>query len=168
MKNQIRLCNFIFLPWMFWYLPLTFNLLAFWRGRIAVLVVLLGNFAIDSLVACLAMRRQGLEGKRLLWKKSIWRIWGIGLLCDIAGTGLIVGLYSLLNNVLLVPWDFASFPGTTLIALPGVLLAGVLIYFLNRRFAFTKCGLDPARIHRLSLALAVFTAPYTMMIPLYG
>ena len=168
MKKQFRLYNFIFLPWMFWYLPLTFDLLLFWPGRIVVLVVLAGNFAIDSLVVCLAMRRQCLANKRLLWKKSVWRIWGIGLLCDILGTWLILGLYYLLDVVFSVPWSFSTFPSTTLIALPGVLLAGVLIYFLNRKFSFTKCSLNPAQIHILSLALAIFTAPYTMMIPLYG
>lgn len=46
------------------------------------------------------------------------------------------------------------------------ILAGVLIYFLNRKFAFRKTGLAPEQIHRLALSLAIFTAPYTMLIPI--
>ena len=60
------------------------------------------------------------------------------------------------------------FPGTTIISIPGVLLSGVLIYFFNRKLSFGRQELTAVQIHKLSLALAVFTAPYAMMIPLYG
>ena len=49
-----------------------------------------------------------------------------------------------------------------------MLLSAVLIYMLDRRYAFQECALDEAQIHKLSLALAVLTAPYAMLIPLYG
>ena len=49
--------------------------------------------------------------------------------------------------------------------LPGIAVAGMLIYLLNRRFSFRRTALTAEQIHRLSLALAVFTAPYTMLIP---
>ena len=169
MKKEFRLYNVLFPIWAFWYPPVMIGLLQYsWVFRFIVLAVLLGNFAIDSLVVCLAAKRLGLEDRRQLWKKSIWRVWGVGFLCDFIGAALILGLYMLLNNVLNAPWSFVTFPSTTLIALPGVLLAGVLLYFINRKFSFAKCGLDPAQVHKLSLALAVFTAPYTMLIPLYG
>ena len=64
-----------------------------------------------------------------------------------------------------------TFPGGMLCALPGLVLAGVLIYFLNRRFSFRKTGLDEGQVKKLSLALAIATAPYTLLIPiewLYG
>lgn len=169
MKKEFRLYNVLFPMWMFWYLPLAAELLQYsWVFRFIVLAVLLGNFAVDSLVVCLAAKRMGLEDRRQLWKKSIWRVWGIGFLCDFIGAALIFGLALLLSDVFNAPWSFVTFPSTTLIALPGVLLAGVLIYFINRKFSFAKCGLDPAQVRKLSLALAVFTAPYTMLIPLYG
>ena len=53
------------------------------------------------------------------------------------------------------------------ITIPGVILAGVLIYFLNLKFSFKKTDLEPAQIRFLSLMLALFTAPYTMMLPIY-
>lgn len=169
MKKQVRLYNVLFPIWTFYFPPVIFSLVQYsWAFRLIVLAVLAGNFAIDSLVLCLAMKRQGLENKRQTWKRSIWKIWGIGFLCDFIGALLILGLYFLLNDVLRVSWSLVLFPGTTLISLPGVVLAGVLIYLFNRKFAFTKCGLDPAQVHKIALALAVFTAPYTMMIPIYG
>ena len=169
MKKPFRLYNVLFPIWMFWFPPVAFSLVQYsWGFRLIVLAVLAGNFAIDSLVLCLAMGHQGLENRGQTWKRSIWKIWGIGFLCDVIGAMLIFGLYYLLTEVLRVSWNLILFPGTTLISLPGVVLAGALIYLLNRRFAFIKCGLDPAQVHKLCLALAVFTAPYTMMIPIYG
>ena len=46
-------------------------------------------------------------------------------------------------------------------------LAGLLIYWFNRRLSFRRTGLPAQTIHKLCLALAVATAPYTMLIPLY-
>lgn len=169
MKKQVRLYNVLFPIWMFYFPPVIFSLVQYsWAFRLIVLAVLAGNFAVDSLVLFLSMRHQGLEDRGQTWKRSIWKIWGIGFLCDFIGALFILGLYYLLTEVLRVSWNLILFPGTTLVSLPGVVLAGVLIYVLNRRFAFTKCGLDPAQVHKIALALAVFTAPYTMMIPLYG
>ena len=58
------------------------------------------------------------------------------------------------------------FPGATLYALPGVALAGVLLYWLNRLLSFRKTGLEKRQLHKLCLAIALFTAPYLMLIPL--
>lgn len=157
MKKETRLYNVMFPIWFFWLFPTPL-----W------LFILPVNFAVDSLVLYLAMRWQGLQSKLEIWKKSIWKIWVVGFLSDFIGALLIFGLYYLFAEVFSVSWNLILFPGTTLLSLPGAALAGVLIYFLNRKFSFTKCGLDPAQVHKLCLALAVFTAPYAMLIPIYG
>ena len=157
MKKETRLYNVMFPIWFFWLLPTPL-----W------LFILPANFAIDSLVLYLAMRWHGLQSKLEIWKKSIWKIWVIGFLSDFIGALLIFGLYYLLAEVFSVSWNLILFPGTTMLSLPGAALAGVLIYFLNKRFSFRKCGLDPAQVHKLCFALAVFTAPYAMLIPIYG
>ena len=64
--------------------------------------------------------------------------------------------------------DTFYFPGTSLLALPGVLAAGVLIYLLNRRFSFRGTGLTDDQVRRMARYLAIFTTPYLMMLPLYG
>ena len=156
-NNSIRLYNVMFPIWFFMFLP------ALW------LVILPVNFGVDSLVLMLSARKQQVEDQKALWKKHILPVWGIGFLSDLIGAGLIFlvfllftsipGLDDVLNPVL--------FPGTTLISIPGVALAGWLIYILNKKLTFRKSTLDPQVIHKLCLHLAIFTAPYTMLIPLY-
>lgn len=127
------------------------------------LIILPVNFAVDSIVLILAACYYKLENKLSLWKKSILKIWIIGFLCDFAGAVLslvILMLSSLFNFDVGYYRDF-------LVAIPGVIFSGVLIYFANRWLSFRKTGLDSVSVHKLSLALAVFTAPYTMLIPLY-
>ena len=53
----------------------------------------------------------------------------------------------------------------TLISIPGVLVAGVLIYLFNRYVSFRRCELDVKDVKALALSLAIATAPYTMLIP---
>lgn len=155
-KHGVRLYNVLFPVWMFYLFPS-------WLW----LVILPANFAVDSLVLCLAMRRLGIAGRREIWGKSIIRIWAFGFLSDFLGALLTLGLMLLIDTFHL-SWDIYLFPGTTLLAIPGVVLSGVLIYLLDRRYAFAKCLSDERQIHELSLALAFFTAPYAMLIPLYG
>ena len=151
-----RLYNILFPTWMFYLLP---------TG--AWLILLPANFIIDSLVLWLAMRRIGIAERRDIWKRSILRIWGIGFLSDFIGASLTFGLF-LLVDAARISWDIYLFPGTTLFAIPGVVLSGIFIYVLDKRYAFKKCALDDTQIQKLSLALAFLTAPYAMLIPLYG
>ncbi|MCH5344620.1 MAG: hypothetical protein J1E64_11320 [Acetatifactor sp.] len=156
MKKTVRFNNILFPIWLFWLLP-----------TYVWLIILPANFVIDSLVLVLAMNVLRLENKLSIWKHSILKVWIIGFVSDFIGAAAIFGIMLVLDS--LIPrFNTMLFPGTTLISLPGVALAGVLIYFLNRRFSFTKCGLSAAQVHKLCLALAVFTAPHAMMIPLYG
>ena len=156
MKKEVRLYNVLFPIWMFFLFP-TF----------AWLVILPINFAIDSLVLILALKFSKFHDILDIWKKSIWKIWIIGFLSDFVGA-VIIYLIMLIIDSLNLGWNLVLFPGTTLISIPGVIIAGILIYFLNRKFSFKKCYLNAKEIHRYSLALAVFTAPYAMLIPLYG
>lgn len=152
MKRQLRLYNVLFPIWM----------LFLWPG--VWLILLPGNFLIDSLVLLLAMTALGYAGRKAVWKSAILKVWGVGFAADLVGAGITLGLMLLLDR--LVPqWNTFLFPGGQLLVLPGIVIAGVLIYLLNRRFSFRRTALTAEQIHRLSLALAVFTAPYTMLIP---
>ena len=156
MKNHrsVRLYNVMFPIWFFFFFPIVW------------LLILPVNFLVDSLVVLLSAKRQKLEMPKSLWKKHILPVWGIGFLSDLIGAGLTFGLYLLFADLL--DLNVHLFPGATLISIPGTILAGVLIYFLNRKLTFRKSQLDPVAIHKLCLHLAIFTAPYTMLIPLYG
>lgn len=159
MKKDIRLYNVLFPIWFLFLFP------QLW------LIMLPINFLVDSLVILISARCQKLERPGSIWKQGIVKVWLIGFLCDLLGAGLTVLLYfgwcaldamdiSLFNPIL--------FPGTTLLAIPGTILAGVLIYRINKRFSFRRLDLDASAIRALCLHLAIFTAPYTMLIPLYG
>ena len=156
--NSVRLYNVMFPIWFFFFFPVTW------------LLILPVNFGVDSLVLMLSARRQQVEERKALWKKHILPVWGIGFLSDLIGAGLVFLLYLLVAESPLVDtfMNPVLFPGTTIISLPGAVLAGVMIYFLNKKLTFRKSELDPMVIHRLCLHLAIFTAPYTMLIPLYG
>lgn len=92
----------------------------------------------------------------------------IGFAADFAGAALSLALMLLLNTLLDSHiFDPYHFPGATLHAIPGVCLAGWLIWRLNRRYSFGKADISEAMAGRLSLLLAVFTAPYLMMLPMY-
>ena len=153
-NSSIRLYNVMFPIWFFYFFPVVWVL------------ILPVNFAVDSLVILLSARCQKLTEIKGLWKKHILPAWGIGFLSDLLGAALIFGIY--LPTAESSALNVHFFPGATLISLPGVALAGVLIYFLNKKLTFRRSELDPAVIHRLCLHLAIFTAPYTMLIPLYG
>ena len=155
--NSIRLYNVMFPIWFFFFLPITW------------LLILPVNFGVDSLVLMLSARKQQVEDKKALWKKHILPVWGIGFLSDLIGAGLVFLIYlAVAESPLVDTWmNPVLFPGTTIISIPGVILAGFMIYILNKKLTFRKSTLAAAVIHKLCLHLAIFTAPYTMLIPLY-
>ena len=155
--NSIRLYNIMFPIWFLFFFPVLW------------LVMLPVNFGVDSLVLMLSARKQGVEDKKALWKKHILPVWGIGFLSDLLGAAVLFPIYILLAESPLVDtWmNPVYFPGATIMAIPGVIVAGFLIYILNKKLTFRKSTLDAAVIHKLCLHLAIFTAPFTMLIPLY-
>ncbi len=154
-KKDVRLYNLVFPFWFLYLFPMPL-----W------LIVLPANFAIDSLVLYCSARSQEIGNRLELWKQSVLPVWGIGFLCDFIGAALTFALYLLLNEV---PGmiDLITLPGTSLISIPGVILAGILIYWLNRVLSFRKCRLEKNQVHNLCLHLALWTAPYTMLIPAF-
>lgn len=155
MKKTTRLHNVMFPFWMFYLLPTYF-----W------LIILPANFVVDSLVLVLAAKVHKLQNKLELWKKSILKIWLIGFFSDMIGAALTLGILFILGILQLDSWIDTRY-GMAFLSLPGVILAGVLIYFLNKKLSFKKCDFDAYSIKKLSIALAIFTAPYTMLIPAY-
>lgn len=131
------------------------------------LIILPVNFIIDSAVVTIAAKACKAESIFHLWKQSILKVWAFGFLSDIAGALVVWGVWAICD-LLFDDMGLGLFPSVTLTAIPGVIAAGVLIYLLNRRFTFKNADLPDHTARVLCLALAIFTAPYTMMIPLYG
>lgn len=159
-KGSLRLYNVIFPVWLFYVWP-----------TVIWLWILPANFLVDSLVLVVAMAVYGVSERMQVWKKSILRVWAIGFLSDFIGGLVILGLMQPGDSLGRSGSLWYDFPGEQLMALPGIVIAGVLIYFLNCRVSFRKTSLTADKIHRPAFALAVFTAPYTMLIPtdwIYG
>ena len=148
MKKEVRLYNLIFPIYMLFVFPTPLWFL-----------IIAANFLIDSLVVLLAAKKKGLDW-RSVWKKSIVRVVVIGFAADFAGGALSCVLSSALFDGKLNSYVW---PDVALLTLPGVILAGLLIYFLNKKLSFELS--EPRQVRFICLMLAVFTAPYTMMLP---
>lgn len=149
MKKSIKIYDIVFPLWVFFLFPLT-------------MPIALGlNFLVDSLVLYIAARFLKLENKAFVWRKSILKIWLLGFLSDIIGALLNLALFFILIPI------FDNFLAFTLISIPGIILAGYLIYLFGKKFYFSKTNLSDEQIKKLSLTFAIFTAPYLMMIPVW-
>ena len=142
MKRTTRLYNILFPIWMLMLFPLTW------------LVILPANFIIDSLVLLIAMAALKLTERSVKYKKYIVKIFIFGMLSDIIGTVIpLAATY----------FDLYNFYNELLFTVPGVLLAGLMIYFFNYCFTFRE--LDKTTRKKLALTFAIATAPYTFAIP---
>ena len=150
MKKTVKLYNVIMPIWLIFLFPTHL----WW-------LILPLNFLIDSLVVLIVQRVRKIEPARRVWQASILKVWIFGFLSDFLGAGVVLLMELLFSGVI----NTYRFPGLTLISIPGVLVAGVLIYVFNRYVSFRRCELDIKDVKALALSLAIATAPYTMLIP---
>jgi hypothetical protein len=152
MKKTVKLYNVMMPIWLMLLFPTYLWLL-----------ILPVNFLIDSLVVAITTRVRRIEPTRRVWQASILQVWIFGFISDFIGAGLTLLMELLFGSYLNL--DTMHFPGLTLISIPGVLLAGGLIYVFNRYISFRRCELGAGDVKALALTLAIATAPYTMLIP---
>lgn len=165
-KNDLRLYNLLLPIWALLLLP------PLW------LIVIPGNFLIDSAVLLISLRCLHAEGRKDIYKKSILKVFCFGFLSDLLGC-LLLFLSQLLDAFEpLGEWWYQNMTNTIamnpfenifafLYVLAALVLSGGCIYLLNLRFSFRKTGLSPALQKRLSLLLALFTAPYLFFFPIF-
>ena len=147
-SSDVKLYNILFPFWMLMLLP------PLW------LIILPGNFLIDSLVLIVSMYLLKLAGKKQLYKRWILPIFCFGLLSDMIGSAYMI---------LMLVWDLSSTAEEWHLTLPALILAGISIFLLNYFITFRKTD-RPVRL-KLALTFAIVTAPYTFMVPsswLYG
>ncbi len=166
MGRGTKLYNLILPLWLLWIFPQTW------------LVVLPANFIVDLLVSALALRFAGARGIAGVLKFSILRTWLCGFAADAAGTALMAAplfAEALLPEAARPRWsDMLSYPLTMnpfespaalLWTLGCVALSAFVIYGLNYNFCFRRAELTDAQRRRVSLALALFTAPWLFLLP---
>ena len=148
-KNDVKLYNVLFPFWMILLFP------QIW------LIVLPGNFIIDSIVFVLSMVVLKIADKKQWYKRHILKIFLFGMLSDMIGAG-----YMLFLTLVFEVGQMGDEPYLTV---PALCISAVLIFVFNFFITFRKVE----RILRLklSLTLTIVTAPYTFLIPsawLYG
>ena len=149
MKREIKLYNVLFPFWM---------LLLFWQ---IWLIVLPGNFIIDSLVLIIAAALFRIEDKKVFYKKNIFKIFCFGMLSDIIGSSYML--------VLMLIFEVGRMGDEPYLTVPALIISAIFIFLFNYFITFKKC--DKILRIKLSLTFAVVTAPYTFLVPsswLYG
>jgi len=141
--SEIRLYNVLFPFWMLLLFP------HLW------LIVLPGNFFIDSLVLLVSLIVLRVEGKKEWYKKHIIPIYAFGMLADIIGS-----VYMLFLMIVL---EVGRMGDEWYLTIPALVLSAGLIFVFNFFITFRKTE-QRLRI-RLSLIFAIATAPYTFLVP---
>ena len=142
-KNETRLYNVIFPFWMLLLFP------QIW------LIVLPGNFAIDSIVLLFSMIVLKIENKKQFYKKQIFKIFIFGMLSDFIGSAYMF--------FMMLVFDVGHMGDELYLTIPGFIISAVMIFILNHFITFRNT--DRKLNLKLSLIFAVFTAPYTFFIP---
>ena len=162
-KKPVRLYNILLPIWLLWIFPQVW------------LVILPGNLLIDCAVLLLALAALRIPAKRPVLRRVWWRLWLNGFLADGAGVAwMVLGMFSAASGEgwwaeNLTPITGSPFRSPLALAwtLIGVAVAGVCIWFLDRR-ALRRCPeLDGRQRHIATLALAVVTAPWLFLVPMY-
>jgi len=142
-NDDTKLYNVLFPFWMILMFPITW------------LIVIPGNFLIDSLVLLISMAILKIADKKQLYKQYIFKIFAFGMLSDIIGSA-----YMLL---LVVVFEVGTMGDELYLTIPALVISAILIFIFNYFITFKK--IDKALRIKLSLIFAVITAPYTFLVP---
>lgn len=142
MKKEIRFYNMLFPLWLVMAAPLTW------------VAVIPANFLIDSLVLMILLFACRVEEKRRFYIGHILPVLGFGFLADIiASAGMLLAMFL----------GVGGRGDEWYLTVPGLLAAAGLIFVFNYFISFRRE--DRRRRFRMALFFAVFTAPYTFLVP---
>ncbi len=143
MKTNTKLCNVLFPFWMLLIFPQSW------------LVVLPGNFLIDSLVLLIGMLLWKIGDKKRYYINHIFKIFGFGILSDMVGASYML--------VMLIGLELGSMGDEWYLTVPALLISAILIFVLNY---FVTFGKEDKKLRmKMALLFAVVTAPYTFLVP---
>ncbi len=152
----MRLYNIFFPIWMLIFFPPI------------IFLILPANFIFDLAVLLLTMKFMQIEDARKYAKAVILRVWLCGFASDLLGAMLMMmpviplNLGEPLEAVFYNPFAYI---GSFLWATMCIAVSAAAIYGLNYYFCLRKLPLAYRLRRRLSLSLAIFTAPYLYYMP---
>ena len=148
-NRDMRLYNVLFPFWMILLFPQVW------------LIVLPGNFIIDSIVLIISMTALKIAHKKQLYKRYILKIYGFGMLSDIIGSAYMF--------LMLAVFGIGRMGDELYLTVPALVISAALIFILNYFVTFRQT--EKLLRLKMSIIFAVVTAPYTFLIPsswLYG
>lgn len=165
-RSSIKIYNMIFPIWLLWLFPLTW------------IIILPGNFIIDSLVVLITLKVLNINDKKSIYKKIILKVWGNGFLADIIGT-IIMIISVVIENFLPVnsrkwwydnlsmPVAYSPFKSiySVLWIIVAIIITAFFIYLFNYKISFKNLDIEEKLKKKLAISLAIFTAPYLFLLP---
>ena len=165
-KDKIRVNNVIFPLWLLWIFPITW------------IIILPANFIIDLLVIIIAMKVLKIDDIKKIAKSTILKVWAVGFLADFIGM-----IPMFISNV--VQFEETSFLGywwnkniSIAVAFNPfdniyafiwvtvcVAVSAFCIYMFNYKISFKRVDIEDNKKRKLSLSLALITAPYLFYVP---
>lgn len=167
MKREVKLYNILLPIWILYFFPQVW------------IITLPGNLIIDCGVLLITLAVLKHTEKKTVLKGLWWKFWLLGFLADFIGAMFLFGFWYLsllpdpvgnwVDQVLSAAFlnPFRTLPGF-LYTLAGVAIAGVCIYFFDKRAMKSCVLLDERQRHIVALTMAIVTAPWTFLIPLYN
>ena len=143
MKKEVKLYNVLFPFWMLMLFP------QLW------LIILPGNFIVDSIVLVVSMFCLGIQNKKLFYKDNILKIFGFGIISDIIGSAYML--------IMMLCMQVGKMGDELYLTLPALAISAVCIFTLNYFVTFRKY--DKITRTKLSFIFAIITAPYTFLVP---
>lgn len=119
------------------------------------LIVLPGNFIIDSLVLIASLFMLKIVDKKQWYKKHILKIFAFGILSDIVGAAYML--------FLMIALEVGRMGDELYLTLPALVISAICIFLFNYGITFKKAEKN-IRL-KLALIFAIITAPYTFLVP---
>ena len=142
-KSSVRLYNVLFPFWMLLLFP------QMW------LIVLPGNFIIDSAVLLISLAILKIPEKKQWYKKHILKIYAFGMLSDIIGSAFLL--------LMMIGFEVGQMGDELYLTLPALFISAALIFVFNYFITFKKT--DKKLRLKLALIFTIITAPYTFLVP---
>ena len=158
MGKEFKIYNMIFPAWALFVFPF------------AWVVILPANFIIDSIVVVVVLKLLRVSNIKGLYKKMIFKVWGLGFAADILGSISLMIILGFADDITHMKYrglsyDPTSYPlGLILISI-AVIISGLLIYAFNYNGHFKELNMDQGQKKKLAMTLAIVTAPYLMFLP---
>jgi hypothetical protein len=159
LRKDIKLYNMIFPAWALFIVPFTW------------VVILPANFIIDSIAVLIVLKLLRVTNITGLYKKMIFKVWGLGFAADILGTiclSIMIGFADDITHMKYrgLSYSTQDYPlGLILISI-AIIISGILIYAFNYCGHLKSLELDQGQRRKLALTLAITTAPYLMFLPM--